>query len=153
MRELSANQVLTLLFMSLDSEAAVSFQDINRFFDILIEVDKKNLKDSKHSLGINMPMKGNFDGKLFNEITEGSNAGKLELIKPSSPLTEEIIKEKLTKHFLSLVGNNKEFMNDCKETMKIYREEYNKNKIPEENTIKITNVTFLEKIKGLVKSK
>jgi hypothetical protein len=44
-------------------------------------------------------------------------------------------------------------MNDCKETMKIYREEYNKNKIPEENTIKITNVTFLEKIKGLVKSK
>lgn len=153
MRELSANQVLTLLFMSLGSEATVSFSDIDRFFDTLIEVDKKNLKDSKHSLGINMPMKGNFDGKLFNEITEGKNAGKLELIKPSSPLTKEIIKEKLTKHFLSLVGNNKEFMNDCKETMKIFREEYYKSKILEENTIKITNITFLEKIKGLVKSK
>ncbi len=151
MREISANQVLALLFISLGSEASVSFADINRFFDILIEVSNKNAKDTKHTIGINMPMNGNFDEKLFKEITSGKNEGKLEIIKQSTLKNEEVIKEKLTKHFISLVGNNKAFMNDCKIAMKLFNEEYTENKEQEEIMPKIGNVTFLEKIKGLVK--
>ena len=153
MREISANQVLALLFISLGSEASVSFADIDRFFDVLIDVSKKNAKDSKHTIGINMPMNGNFDEKLFKEINEGKNEGNLELVKQSSLKNDEIIKEKLTKYFILLVGNNKEFMNDCKVAMKIFNEEYNRNKLYNENIVEITNVTFLEKIKGLVKHK
>ena len=44
-------------------------------------------------------------------------------------------------------------MGDCKIAMKIFSEEYNKNKIQVENIQKITEVTFLEKVKGLVKYK
>lgn len=153
MREINANQVLSLLFISLGSEASVSFLDIDRFFDVLIEVSKKNSKDNKHTIGINMPMNGNFDEKLFKEIKEGTNEGNLELIKQSSSKNDEIIKEKLVKHFISLVGNNKEFMNDCKVAMKLFNEEYNRNKVQEESTPRIIKVTFLEKIKGLVKHK
>ncbi len=153
MKEISANQVLSLLFMSLGNEALVSFKDIDRFFDILKEVSDKNTKDRKYIFGINMPMNSNFDETLFNEITEGDNTGKLELSKITSSKNGEIIKEKLTKYFISLVGNNKEFMGDCKIAMKIFSEEYNKNKIQVENIQKITEVTFLEKVKGLVKYK
>jgi|GEM_PF-2864358 len=153
MREISANQVLALLFISLGSDVSVSFADIDRFFDILIEVSKKNAKDSKHTIGINMPMNGNFDEKLFKEIKEGKNEGNLELVKQPSLRNEEIIKEKLTKHFISLVGSNKEFMNDCKIAMKIFNEEYNRNKLYDENIMEVTNVTFLERLKGLVKHK
>lgn len=152
-KEISANQVLTLLFTSLGSDALVSFKDIDRFFDILIEVSKKKAKDSNHTLGINMPMNGNFDEKIFGEITEGDNKGKLKLIKSTSSKNEEIIKEKLTKHFISLVGNNKELINEYKTAMKLFNEEYNRNKLLDENIQEITRITFLEKVKGLVKCK
>jgi len=153
MKEINANQVLTLLFISLGSDAQVSFKDIDRFFDILIEVRDNRTKDSKYALGINMPMNGNFDEKLFTEIIEGENQGKLKLVKLALLKNEEIIKEKLTRHFISLVGNNKEFMSDCKNAMKQFNEEYNRNKLFEENNQKITKPTFIEKVKGLVKCK
>jgi hypothetical protein len=153
MKEINANQVLALLFISLGSDASVSFADIDRFFDVLIDVRNRNVKNSKQTIGINMPMNGNFDEKLFKEIKEGKNAGNLELVKHLSLKNEEIIKEKLTKHFILLVGSNKDFMNDCKVAMKIFNEEYYKNKVYDENIEQITNVTFLERLKGLVKHK
>lgn len=153
MKEISANQVLALLFISLGSEASVSFADIDNFFDVLIDVSNRNDKDNQQTIGINMPMNGNFDEKLFMEIKEGKNQGNLELVKQSSFKNDEIIKEKLTKYFISLVGNNKEFMNACKVAMKIFNEEYNRNKLYEENVVEVTNVTFLERLKGLVKHK
>lgn len=153
MKEINANQVLALLFISLGSDASVSFADIDRFFDVLIDVGNRNAKNSKQTIGINMPMNGNFDEKLFKEIKEGKNAGNLELVKHLSLKNEEIIKEKLTKHFILLVGSNKDFMNDCKVAMKIFNEEYYKNKVYDENIEQITNVTFLERLKGLVKHK
>ena len=90
-------------------------------------------------------------GCLINFINESK--GKLKLVKLASSKNEEIIKEKLTKHFISLVGNNKELMNEYKTAMKLFNEEYNRNKLFDENIQELTKKTFLEKVKGLVKCK
>lgn len=153
MKEISADQVLTLLFISLGNEAIVSFKDIDRFFDILIEVGDKNPKASKCTLGINMPMHENYDEKLFNEILQGDDVGKIKLADNSSLRREKIIKDKLIWNFVSLVGSDKEFKSNCQVAIRIFNEEYNQKKCYEEDIQKITGITFLEKVKGLVKHK
>ncbi len=153
MKEISADQVLSLLSISLGSDALISFKDIDKFFDLLKEINDKNNKNCSYYFGINMPMNSNFDETLFEEINSGENQGKLRLIKIESPKTSEIIKEKMTKHIISLAGKDIEFMNSIKLAIKLYSEEYNKNKLCIIDLQKNDKNPMLEKIKSLVKTK
>lgn len=153
MKEISADQVLSLLFISLGSDALINFKDIDKFFDLLKEINDKYNCNCNFYFAINMPMNGNFDETLFEEINSGENEGKLKLVKIDRSKRSEIIKEKMTKHIISLAGKDKEFMKSIKLAMKIYNEQYNQNKPYLINSQKNNKNPFLEKIKGLVKTK
>lgn len=148
MKEISADQVLTLLFMSLGKGAAISFNDIDKFFDELKKVCDKTKETTNYGFGINMPMNGNFDETLFSEIREGEDNGKLVFLNSSSSTISKIQNEKLTRHFIYLVKDNTVFRKNCLLAMKSFKEKKDKEKL---EIPKTNNKTLIKRLKEIVK--
>jgi hypothetical protein len=149
-KEISADQVLTLIYSVVDKKNIVGCEDINLFFDILCDINQKSSRKSRYALAINIPMNGNYDNTLFDEINKGEYKGAMSFVQPKNEIEKKKQIEKLTRNLLVLVGSDTTFMNICSVSLDLFYTEYIKNVKTIQEIREPIKPAIFQKVKGLV---
>ena len=144
-KELTANEILSLIFISTGSDAIIDFNNIDEFIKIL---DGIEMNDNE-TYGINMPMNNNFDNTLFEEIIEGRDKGKFRLANCKNYDEREEQKRRLIAHLLHIVGDERKKIKKYRLAITKYGEVYNMRKVFNQRTKENKKETFIQKIKRL----
>lgn len=138
-KTVSSTDILTLLFLSVDADDTICFNDIYEFFDIFFKTRSKNY-NIYFELAMPMPNKKNYDKSLF--IFDKNDCFKL--------VKRNDAKQILLNNYFEFVNSEKsiELAKDLKNTMYEFNKRYNERKIYKEAEAKRKRFQKIKKLLG-----